>query len=176
MNLREAAEMARKAIYDGESFDYLSNQVFAALEEALSQPDPEPIAWYHPMSGRVRWDGKNLPPSWLPLYAEPKHPEVKDINMSTGEKVARFLQDRKNPVDAKTIADYYLMSKSAIRRALQELEHEGKASYERKGSTLYWTWNRKPVAVPLQALKLSNTPAFNRPIQNSYPAVRGYDD
>jgi hypothetical protein len=34
----------------------------------------------------------------------------------------------------------------------------------------------KPVAVPREAVKLPIPTAHNRPIQNSYPAIRGYDD
>jgi hypothetical protein len=27
-----------------------------------------PFVWYHPVSGRFRFDGEKLPPSWIPLY------------------------------------------------------------------------------------------------------------
>lgn len=30
----------------------------------------EPVAWYHPISKRIRWEGDNLPSSWIPLYEE----------------------------------------------------------------------------------------------------------
>lgn len=99
--------------------------------------------------------------------------------MSTVEKVARFLQDRRSLVDVKTIADYFLLSKSSVQRALQELENEGRVKRQRKGQKFYWAWTREepmPVAVSSKAIKLSDTPAFNRPIQNSYPLARGYDD
>ena len=69
MTLREAAQMARDAIYEGESYDYLANEVFDALETALANP-PKPVAWYHPVSKRIRWDGDDLPSSWIPLYEE----------------------------------------------------------------------------------------------------------
>ena len=95
--------------------------------------------------------------------------------MSTVEKVEKFLQDRVKPVDVKYVADYFLMSKNAIQRALKELKNEGKAICYKKGTTFYWAWNRS-VAVPAKAVGLSNTPAYNRPIQNSYPLARGYDD
>lgn len=99
--------------------------------------------------------------------------------MSTKEKVAKFLQSRVTPVSTKYMADYFLMSKDAISRALKELENEGRIKRQRKGQKFYWAWTREepmPVAVPAKAIKLSNTPAFNRPIQNSYPLARGYDD
>lgn len=28
----------------------------------------QPVCWYHPVSGRVRWDNPGLGPSWIPLY------------------------------------------------------------------------------------------------------------
>ena len=28
----------------------------------------KPLCWYHPISGRIRFDGASLPPSWIPLY------------------------------------------------------------------------------------------------------------
>lgn len=99
--------------------------------------------------------------------------------MSTKEKVAKFLQSRVTPVNTKYMADYFLMSKDAISRALKELENEGRIICEKKKSTFYWTWKRsasRPLAVPPQTPKLSNTPNYNRPIQNSYPAIRGYED
>ena len=99
--------------------------------------------------------------------------------MSTVEKVEKFLQGRVKPVNVKYVADYFLMSKNAIQRALKELKNEGKAICYKKGATFYWAWKRQepvPVAVPAKAVGLSNTPAYNRPIQNSYPLARGYDD
>lgn len=99
--------------------------------------------------------------------------------MSTKEKVAKFLQERLRPVNTKHIADYFLMSKDAIHMALRKLENEGKAVRQKEGSTFYWTWKReatKPVAVPREAVKLSVPATYSRPIQNSYPQVRGYDD
>lgn len=99
--------------------------------------------------------------------------------MSTVEKVAKFLQSRVTPVSTKYMADYFLMSKKSISRALKELYDESKVTCETKKSTFYWAWNRKasrPLAVPPRTPQLSNTPNYNRPIQNSYPAIRGYDD
>lgn len=99
--------------------------------------------------------------------------------MTAKEKLTRFLRDRSTPIGSKYLADYFLISKSAINRALSELEKEGKARRQLKGSKTYWTWIHKeptPVAIPKEVVKLSNTPAYNRPIQNSYPRARGYDD
>jgi DNA-binding transcriptional ArsR family regulator len=131
----------------------------------------KPVAWYHPASKRVRWEGGNLPSSWIPLYHATRKTNV---SMSTVEKVERFLKDRKAPVSTKMIADYFLMSMSAIQRALKELENAGKAQRKRKANTHYWT--QIPVAVPREAVKLPVTPTYNRPIQNSYPFIRGYED
>jgi hypothetical protein len=135
----------------------------AAVEAALVS-QPEPILWYHPMSGRIRWDGKDLAPSWLPLYPEPP----KQVNMSTDEKVRRFLSERKTPVSAKDISDYYLISKSAVRKSLNDLERAAQVVKSKKQGVFLWTWNRdkKPKSVAL--------PVFVRP--TSYPHIRGYDD
>lgn len=145
-----------------------------AVEDALAA-QPEPIAWYHPMSGRVRWDGKNLPPSWLPLFPEPPKPKN---DMSTEEKVRRFLNERKTPATAKAISDYYMVSKSAVQRALNDLERASKVTKTKKGGSFLWAWDRGLTApvdrnLPNKALLDS---VRSRPIQNSYPQVRGYDD
>jgi hypothetical protein len=47
-------------------------QTWDAAQKAAweKQQEKKPVCWYHPVSGRVRLDGKNLPPSWIPLYKE----------------------------------------------------------------------------------------------------------
>jgi DNA-binding transcriptional ArsR family regulator len=136
----------------------------------------KPVAWYHPASKRVRWEGSNLPPSWVPLYHAPRK---MNVSMNAIEKVERFLKERKSPVSTKVMADYFLMSMSAIQRALKELENAGKAQRKRKANTHYWTWKKETaqlVAVPRGAVELSIPSAYSRPLQNSYPQIRGYDD
>ena len=103
--------------------------------------------------------------------------------MSTQEKVARYLKDRKRVVEAKDIATYFLLSTSVITRALQRLEHEGKAVRQRFGRNTYWSWKREeaqPVAVPRATayIQPSQPTTFNRPppAKTSYPHIRGYED
>lgn len=70
MTLREAAMMAHKAILNGESFDVLSNEVFAALEEALSA---DPVAWradHKDGNGWCYYD-ERWPAEFIPQTAEP---------------------------------------------------------------------------------------------------------
>ena len=179
MSLKEAAQLALKAIEDGELFSFFENEVFNALSQALAQPDPQPIAWYHPVSGRVRWDGSNLPDSWLPLYPEPKYSVQKqEKEMNAGEKVTRYLQDRKKPVEAQEIAYHYLLSTSTVGKRLNELERAGKASRIIEGKITRWLWNRQPVAVPPSpppVQQIKSTP-YRPTKQTSYPHIRGYED
>lgn len=70
MTLREAAQMALKAIENGESFDVLSNEVFKALEEALNEP---PVAYrfdYKDGQGFCYYDDR-WPNFYIPQDAEP---------------------------------------------------------------------------------------------------------
>ena len=104
--------------------------------------------------------------------------------MSTQDKVARYLKDRKKLVEAKTMATYFLVSIDTIRRALQRLEHEDKVVRLRVANVTYWSWKLEPtapVAVPQTTYQVqpSEPTAVRRPppkIQTSYPHIRGYDD
>ena len=103
--------------------------------------------------------------------------------MSAYEKVAKYLQERKKLVEAKTIAIHFLMNKSSITRALQRLEDEDKAVRRRIAKTVYWAWKReedRPVAVSpaVTYIQPSQPTALHRPppAKTSYPHIRGYDD
>ena len=108
--------------------------------------------------------------------------------MTTKDKVWRFLNGHKRAVTAQQLADYFIQSKSTITKVLNELNYQGKierimATDPGNGRRPYaWrvkrTWD---VAVS----ELDNQPpeppatrpaAYNRPMQNSYPSIRGYDD
>ena len=45
----------------------ISNAILA-LRAALDTPEMTAFVWYHPVSGRFRFDGDKLPASWIPLY------------------------------------------------------------------------------------------------------------
>lgn len=108
--------------------------------------------------------------------------------MTTRDKVWRYLNGRKRAVTAQHLADYFLQSKSSIIKVLNELKDQGKiesimATEPGNGRRPYaWRVKRRwDVAVP----ELDNTPppapaprpaTYNRPMQNSYPSIRGYDD
>ena len=69
--LTNALTLAKTAIENGESFDYLDRTVYPALCAALEDHPPRtPVLWYHPTSGRIRLNGSRLPPSWIPLYKD----------------------------------------------------------------------------------------------------------
>lgn len=40
----------------------------------------KPVAWYHKASMRIRWQGDNLPESWIPLYAAPPKLTIQGTN------------------------------------------------------------------------------------------------
>lgn len=41
----------------------------------------KPTCWYHPVSGRVRFDGDSLGPSWIPLYKKHEWVELDDVEI-----------------------------------------------------------------------------------------------
>lgn len=133
--------------------------------------------------------------------------------MAAADKIERYLRNRKTPQSSKQIADYFMYSRSTVRRALNELEQAGKIAH-----TQHNTWYARPVAVPEMAFPVVEPvvesvvepdepvrprrpvrnlwPAepvpddflepvqpldprrstYNRPMVNSYPHARGYDD
>lgn len=95
-------------------------------------------------------------------------------------RVLRFVLERKTPVDTKMVADRFVISQSTAATYLRRLYGANCITRtEKKGKVL---WGRKPeekpvsLAIPKDIAELPIAPAFNRPIQNSYPLIRGYDD
>ena len=94
--------------------------------------------------------------------------------MAATDKIERYLRDRKRPVTVKQMADYFMLSKSAIQKALNELEQTGKVT-----RTQQRTWHICRMAVPTVAPFDELAPqraTYDRPTLNSYPHARGYDD
>ena len=94
--------------------------------------------------------------------------------MTAISKVERYLLDRTRPVTVKQMADYFMLSKSAIQKALNELEQTGKVT-----RTQQRTWHICRMAVPPVAAPVELAPqraTYDRPTLNSYPHARGYDD
>lgn len=104
------------------------------------------------------------------------------------DKVVEYLKTHKNPVTTRQIANYYIVSVSSVSTVFRELEKDGIVNVHRLGGKNYWALNRftaikapDPVAVPddVDTAQPRKSPAIvprQRPIQNSYPNVRGYDD
>lgn len=96
--------------------------------------------------------------------------------MTAISKVERYLRDRKRPVTVKQMADYFMLSKSTVQKALNELEQANKAA-----RTPQRTWHVCRMAVsPVAALDepgpAPQRATYDRPTLNSYPHARGYDD
>ena len=108
--------------------------------------------------------------------------------MTTKDKVWRYMNGHKRAVTAQQLADYFIQSKSTIIKVLNELKNQGKlevimATEPGNGRRPYaWRLKRSGgVAVP----ELDDAPppapaprraTYDRPMLNSYPHIRGYDD
>jgi DNA-binding transcriptional ArsR family regulator len=93
--------------------------------------------------------------------------------MTAAIKVERYLKDRKTPVTPKQIADYFLYSHATVNKALNDLKQAGKIA-----RTQQRTWHICRMAVPPPAAPApaEQRAAYDRPMLNSYPHARGYDD
>lgn len=96
--------------------------------------------------------------------------------MTAISKVERYLFDRKRPVTVKQIADYFMLSKSAVQKALNELEQAGKATRTPQRTWHICNMAVPPVAAPVEPEPTPPRATYNRPMVNSYPHARGYDD
>lgn len=104
------------------------------------------------------------------------------------EKIYRYLLNRKTEVTTNDLASRFGRSASHIRKVLSLMQEEGKVKnmgsrtprwkivYENEYLKQKRAEALRSVAVPGEAIKLSDTPTYKRPIQNSYPQIRGYDD
>ena len=73
--LRAAIEQAEKQEpnedYERGFVDGMQEQMKRSVDRAVNamcKREETPFVWYHPVSGRFRFDGDKLPPSWIPLY------------------------------------------------------------------------------------------------------------
>ena len=108
--------------------------------------------------------------------------------MTTKEKVWRYISGHKRPVTVQFLSDYFIQSKSTIIKVLNELKDQGKLEVvlaeQHKSGRRPYAWQLKrtgSMAVPElddapPEPPAPRQPAYNRPMQNSYPTVRGYDD
>lgn len=97
----------------------------------------------------------------------------------TTEKVLRFLQERKRPVSANTIADHFLISIGLARRALHYLHACGQAQCRTSplptGGRLS-LWTAFPHYPPMDEQDEPAQPSQSSRNTASYPHIRGYDD
>ena len=101
------------------------------------------------------------------------------------EKVYNYLLSRKTEITLTDLAFRFGRSESYLRKVLSLMREEGSVVKLESKRSMWRISNEakketketsKPVAVPREAVKLPIPTAHNRPIQNSYPAIRGYDD
>jgi len=108
--------------------------------------------------------------------------------MTTKDKVWRYLSGHKRAVTAQFLSDYFIQSKSTIIKVLNELKNQGKLEVvlatDTKSGRRPYAWRLKRVGCMAfselddapPAPPAPRQPAYNRPMQNSYPSVRGYED
>lgn len=104
------------------------------------------------------------------------------------EKIYQYLSSRKTEVTTDDLAFRFGRSAKHVRKVLSIMQMEGKVrnlgsrnprwkvGHEIKDSEQKRAEPPMPMAVPKEVVKLSDTTSYKRPIQNSYPQVRGYDD
>jgi hypothetical protein len=93
--------------------------------------------------------------------------------MTAIEKCRDYLATHKKPVTVQQLSDYFLLSWSAIRHALLQLEQDNEAEATIIGQRQYWSIRReRPMAIPAEPNQAQRPVA----IVTSYPHVRGYDD
>jgi len=101
------------------------------------------------------------------------------------QKVLRFLNERKRPVSADTIAEYFLMSPGVVRRALHFLYASGQAQYRTSplptggrislwSAATYAPRANEQEDAPAQPSQSSRI--IGHGSRTSYPNIRGYDD
>lgn len=106
---------------------------------------------------------------------------IKEPEMSTKEKLERFMRDRKKAVDTATLAAYFMVNTTTINHAMGELENEDKIIRSKaKGGKNIWQWNYRLAfpPKPAPARPVEPAPVIGTPIKAApnYAHVRGYDD
>lgn len=94
--------------------------------------------------------------------------------MTPLEKVTKYVNEHVGPFTVKKLTNHYLLGTTSVLVSLRKLENEKKLIRKKVNNKAVWF--KPPVAIPTQTTQLPNPPAYQRPIQNSYPTVRGYDD
>lgn len=66
----------------------------------------KPVCWYHPFSGRIRFDGEALGPKWIPLY---KRTEWQSLNE---EEFYQILEQAEGAIGLFHLIDQKLKEKN----------------------------------------------------------------
>jgi hypothetical protein len=163
---------------------------------AQGEEHMKPVLWIHKASGRIRFDGENLPPSWIPLFAKEDlelTPTTAHAPMELPDKTRRiwdYIKDRKTPFQARNIAEHFAISTSTAAKHLSTLHTAGALRRTRKAKTILWEVMYKEPKEPKERPRPKQetdkadkptplpppAPHRPRPTATSYPHARGYDD
>lgn len=156
----------------------------------------KPVVWINKANGKIRFDGKDLSDSWIPLYArddleiEPlKIYENPDLPEKT-QRILAYIKTLKQPVKTATIANQFAISQSAAAKHMSTLRRANLVSKKRIGAQVVWPLvkTEQPKAEPVlpkeePVLKtFTHKPEVNKYVwptssfTTSYPHARGYDD
>jgi hypothetical protein len=150
----------------------------------------KPVVWIHKASGRIRFDGKDLPDSWIPLYAQEdleldplKGSDQPDLPAKT-RKIWAYIKTLKQPVSTNVIANHFAITAAAAAKHLSALKSANLLQKKRVGAQVVWpvVKTHEPIA-PKKEPVLKTIP-FKPEVTNwptstfttSYPHARGYDD
>jgi len=147
----------------------------------------KPVLWIHKASGRIRFDGENLPPSWIPLFAKEDlelTPTTAHAPMELPNKTRRiwdYIKDRKRPFQARDVAAHFAISTRTAANHLSTLHLAGALSRTRKTKNILWEVMYKEPKEHRERPRPKQetaeaTPHRPRPTATSYPHARGYDD
>ena len=161
----------------------------------------KPVVWIHKASGRIRFDGKDLPDSWIPLYSkesleiEPlKISEHPDLPVKT-QKVWAYIKTLKQPVTTTVISNHFAISTAAAAKHLCALKNANLLQKKRVGAKVVWpvvqqpkndlpTIHQQPITPKKEPVlkTLNHKPDVSNYVwptstfSTSYPHARGYDD
>jgi hypothetical protein len=148
----------------------------------------KPVLWIHKASGRIRFDGENLPESWIPLFAKEDlelTPTTAHAPMELPDRTRRiwdYIKDRKRPFQARDVAEHFAISTRTAANHLSTLHLAGALSRTRKTKNILWEVMYKEPKEHRERPRPTQeaaeaTPHRPRPTPvTSYPHARGYDD
>jgi len=154
----------------------------------------KPVLWIHKASGRIRFSGDGLPPSWIPLYAkedlelDPLQREGSPELTDKTRRVWDYVKTRKTPFEAGVVAEQFHNSSAAITKHLHTLYAAGMLTRTRKANKVLWSVNYveptekakvepvkpakavKPVEASVAVPKPTPKPQPSRPAPSIWPS------